>query len=295
MFKYILTFLLVLFTTAVQAQQRDNIIITKFEPGSSPYMMLRLFTVHMNTLSDERYTIIYVPGANGENALERALTIASSRNVLVYGGLSNFVYSEINPKNPERYRSEFRQMKLITLSYASVFVHKNSGISSITDLVSFLKNKKEIFNTSTERINNPILLNSIFLKTSNLPPSKTIRYKTFGELIKSLAHKETDYGLMNMENDSELVMLMNSSAKSNTNLAGISLGYKDFVHETVLVFFTPKNETKFDMYFKHIDLVCVDKKEQIVDLAMKSNYIYECQENEKKLNTRIKKEILRLE
>ena len=80
----------------------ETMVITKFDPGSRPFLLMKFFVDNMNTYGNERYVYYHVPGANGENAMERAIAYSSNRNILVYGGPSNFVYSELNEKNPER-------------------------------------------------------------------------------------------------------------------------------------------------------------------------------------------------
>ena len=275
----------------------ETMIITKFDPGSRPFLLMKFFVDNMNTYGNERYVYYHAPGANGENAMERAIAYSSNRNILVYGGPSNFVYSELNEKTPERYMKEFRFVKLIINSYVSIFVHKDSSIKSITELVQYLKKKDNIYYSSTERINNPLLLNKIFLDKAGLSNDKAIplRYKMYGEMIKALAQKETDYGIMNLENETELVMLMNSSSKASTPLSGISLGYPDFVYELGLVFFAPRKETKFDIYLKDIRRVCIEKADEIKQLAKLANYNYDCHEEEKELIERVHNDIKKVE
>lgn len=294
MLKTLLYFVLFINTLSFSVKA-ETLILTKFDVASRPYLLLKVFTDKMNALGNEKYIISVVPGANGEAAMNRAISLSNTRNMLLFGGPSNFVYSEIDPRNSERYREQFRYVKLIGRSFTSIFVHKNTKIETIEELINRLKNRSVIYHASTERVNNPFTLNDIFIRTAKLPPARSLRYKTYGEMVKALEQGEADYGLMSLENENDLTMLMNSSINLSTPLSGLSLSFPDFVHELGLMFYTLRNEPKYDVFLRDINTVCTIHQSELKNISSKINYVFDCVEGEKELNERVQRDIIRIE
>lgn len=277
---------------SVCAEERIN-VYTRF-PANDPtaFVSTTLFN-ELNKKYEQKYDfrVNIIPGSGGEAADGKALSEAKvGINTIVSGTISNFTLNSIIYNSKIDRDSEFIPIELIALVPNAIMISPELQIQSLDQFIKHLKVKKEVFHGSTVQAVSPKLLDAIFRKHYDINNSKTIQYKTPGEIAKSILMGEVDYSVQNPIDTPGLKLLAlslpNRDAQYPNVPTGLELGITDFNYASSMLLYAPKENAKFiDEIKKSVHEACAS--DAVRDVIAKLKLIFECNNSEQFLRTEI--------
>jgi hypothetical protein len=239
------------FSFNVFAKTQEIPVITRFQPSSPSYQAMFFFIKKLNSIQD-KYIFIpqTVPGALGESADQRALTIArSGENLIWYGPVSSFTLNRFELGNTYDRDNDFYFIRSFLTTYQSLVVSKNSNINTLDELIKRLKSKNKNFYGAPLEIGAAKFLNNILIKYTDTQ-SIMIKYKDFAEITLALNNKEIDYSIMTFPSVGESLLEIENTKKSII---------PNFRYETLSSFAVPKEIKTFGEIAKpYFDKLCND-------------------------------------
>jgi tripartite-type tricarboxylate transporter receptor subunit TctC len=252
---------LALLATPVVAQTKPVVEIVTSIPisGSGGQIGFNITTI-LNTVQSEReYRFSAVPGAQGDTAALRVLTLTNAgQSAVLFNGITTFTSNRLS-KTTEK--DVFDRDNDFMLSYGigknalAVLVNPESDIKTVDDLVNKIRSKEITYSASTLTAPAALMMNDIFTNHFKIKDKvKQINYKSPSEIVLAMMNKEVDYTVFMVPDMTNLKALMVSSDQRletfPTAPTGKELGINDFNLSTILVYAIPKNEDKLAKIFE---------------------------------------------
>jgi tripartite-type tricarboxylate transporter receptor subunit TctC len=174
-----------------------NTIVTKFDPGSQPFIILQGIIKSIKEKTGHNFTVSHIGGARGEAAGQFALTAAKSDNkVIVFNGLSSFTINVLTIPAAKNNLIDFKIISAVGTVDMGVFPSDKHQNLELNSLIKELRNTKtNIFFGTLERSGIQPFVATLFSEITKTPRPKTLNYKTYGEVLLALKNNEIDYSL----------------------------------------------------------------------------------------------------
>jgi tripartite-type tricarboxylate transporter receptor subunit TctC len=266
-------------------------IVTRLGPTTPQHVILTEFVRELNHLQNYyEYRIYVVPGAQGENAYNRFLSINNEekRNAILYS--SQITFSD--PKHNDR-MNNFNYVTTLSMSVASLMI-KNNNVNNLDEFVEKIRSKDITYFAATVSSNTGMMLNEIFLRRYGLENKvKRINYTNPQDILRAVLNEESDYTIFNPEQMSihlnMLVVANSTRSKAYPNVpTGKEIRFDEFDYSAFSLLAIPKSNQKlYDNVFAFFMNVCNSENIRVLIEKRKSMNI--CMTNEQIINA-LKKE-----
>lgn len=243
--KFVIAFVMSFFSFAAVAQTKVD-IVTRLGPTTAQYQFLAQFVEELNAAQKSyEYRIAHVPGAEGETAFYRFLSINNEekRDAILYS-------SQVTIADPRYNRiPDFDYVTTLSVSVAAIMSNKNTA-GSVEELVEKIRSKEITYYASTVSSNTGKMLNQIFLKKYGLENKvKQINYANPQEILRAVLTGESDYTIFNpdtMHAHLNVLVLANSyRAKGYPDVKiGKDINFPEFNYNAFSLFAVPKTNKK---------------------------------------------------
>jgi len=242
----VVIFLLAMCSAAL-AESRKVDIITRLGPTTAQFMYLNEFVKELNeTQSQIEYRVSVVPGAQGETAFKRFVSINEEerRDAILYSSQVTFT----DPKQGNR-MDDFNYVTTLSMSVASLMI-KDKSTKSLDEFVRTIRSKDVTYFAATVSSNTGVMLNEIFLKHYGLESKvKRINYANPQDILRAVLVGEADYTIFNPETMhahlNMLVVANSSRPKAYPNVpTGKEVGFNEFDYSAFSLFAIPKSNQK---------------------------------------------------
>ena len=223
--------LLLMCSAALAAEPKKVDIITRLGPTTAQYVYLTEFVRELNEIQDDyEYRVSVVPGAQGETAFKRFVSIneEEKRDAILYS--SQVTFSD--PKYGNR-MNDFNYVTTLSMSVASLMI-KDKSVTNLEEFVKKIRTKDITYFGATVSSNTGAMLNEIFLKQYGLENKvKRINYANPQEILRAVLVGESDYTIFNPETMyahlNMLVVANSSRPKAYPNVpTGKEIGFIEF-------------------------------------------------------------------
>lgn len=267
--RFIYTLIMALWSFAATAQTKVD-IVTRLGPTTAQYQFLAQFVEELNkSQTSYEYRIAVVPGAEGETAFYRFLSIneEEKRDAVLYT-------SQVTIADPRHNRiADFNYVTTLSISVAAIMANKETAVS-IDELVAKIRSKEITYYASTVSSNTGKMLNQIFLKKYGLENKvKQINYANPQDILRAVLNKEADYTIFNpdtMHAHLNVLALANSyRAKGYPDVKiGKELNFNEFNYNAFSLFAIPKTNKKlYDNIHESFTKACMSASvQQIIEL-----------------------------
>ena len=286
-----ITIALILMCSAALAEPKRVDIVTRLGPTTAQYVYLTEFVRELNDIQDEYdYRVAVVPGAQGETAYKRVLSITEEekREAILYS--SQVTFSD--PKHGDRMNS-FNYVTTLSMSVASLMI-KDKTVSSLDEFVKNIRSKDVTYFGATVSSNTGAMLNEIFLRQYGLEDKvKRINYANPQEILRAILVGESDYTIFNPETMythlNMLVVANSTRLKAYPNVStGKEIGFIEFDYSAFSLLAIPKSNQKlYDNVLASFMKAC--NSESVRTLIEKRNNMAFCMTNQQIIDA-LKKE-----
>ena len=273
---------LLLMCSAALAEPKKVDIVTRLGPTTAQYVSLTEFVRELNeTQSDYEYRVSVVPGAQGETAYKRVLSITNEekRDAILYS--SQVTFSD--PKHGDRMNS-FNYVTTLSMSVASLMI-KDKTVTSLDEFVKKIRSKDVTYFGATVSSNTGVMLNEIFLRQYGLEDKvKRINYANPQDILRAVLGGESDYTIFNPETMhvhlNMLVVANSTRPKAYPNVpTGKELGFVEFDYSAFSLLAIPKSNQKlYDNVLNSFMKAC--NSESVRTLIEKRNNMALCMTNQ---------------
>lgn len=192
--KFLTAIFCLLFPTTVFA---NTTIVTKFNPGSQPYIILQFLVKSVEEKTGHKFTISYIGGARGEASGQFALAQAKTgKKIIVFTGLSSLTLNVLTIPEAKNNLTNFKIISAVGSVDMGVFPsdrYKDLGLKSfISDLRT---TQRQLYFGTLDRSAIQLFIAKLFADVTQTPKTKTLNYKTYGELLFALKNNEIDYSI----------------------------------------------------------------------------------------------------
>lgn len=240
-----------LLSTAALAQQKPVVdIITSIPLSGSGGQIGHHMTTILNSVQSEReYRFGVVPGAQGDTAALRVLTLSKAgQSALLFNGITTFTTNRLNKIND---KDAFDRDNDFVLSYGigknvlALLVNPESDIKTLDQLLARIRSKPTSYSAATLTSPAAIMMNEIFLTKFNLKDRvKQINYANPAEIALAVMNKEVDYTIFTIPDMLNLKALLVSSDRRLHTFpdapTGKEAGIEEFNLSTILLYAVPK-------------------------------------------------------
>ena len=245
--KFVMGLMFLLFSHVSFAQGQTKVdIVTRLGPTTAQYQFLTQFVDNLNKeQSKYEYRIAVVPGAEGETAFNRFLSITNEekRDAILYS-------SQVTIADPRHNRiASFDYVTTLSMSVAALMVNKEVA-SNIEEFLEHVRRKEVVYYAGTISSNTGKILNQIFMKKYGIENKvRTINYANPQDILRAMIGKEADYTIFNPESvNDNLNLLMISNTQTAKAYPGVKTGkelqFDEFSYNAFSVFSVPKNNKK---------------------------------------------------
>lgn len=269
--KYLIAFMILLTSTFVRAEEIS--IITRFPNGSVGQQTGFQFVKRLNSIQNQyTFTLRSIPGALGETADQRVLTLGrNGTKVVWFGPITSFTLNRFEIGNTYDRDNDFFFIRSLQSTYQSLVVSKSSNIKTVSELVNHIRNKPKAFYGAQLEVGAAKFLSNIFTRQFGITNVEMIKYKDLGEIILALNNREIDYSIFVRP---AVTDVLTEIANTKPDQTSIPL----FVFETLSAFAVPKELTAFGQSLIPTFMsLCKDK--EILELLTKIQYNETCYDN----------------
>ena len=273
---------LLLMCSAALAETKKVDIVTRLGPTTAQYVYLNEFVRELNETQDEyEYRVSVVPGAQGETAFKRFVSIneEEKRDAILYS--SQVTFSD--PKYGNR-MNDFNYVTTLSMSVASLMI-KDKTVTSLDEFVQKIRSKDVTYFGATVSSNTGAMLNEIFVKQFGLESKvKRINYANPQEILRAVLVGESDYTIFNPESMyahlNMLVVANSSRPKAYPNVpTGKEIGFIEFDYSAFSLLAIPKSNQKlYDNILASFMKAC--NSENVRMLIEKRNNMALCMTNQ---------------
>jgi tripartite-type tricarboxylate transporter receptor subunit TctC len=273
---------LLLMCSAALAEPKKVDIVTRLGPTTAQYVYLNEFVRELNETQDEyEYRVSVVPGAQGETAFKRFVSIneEEKRDAILYS--SQVTFSD--PKYGNR-MNDFNYVTTLSMSVASLMI-KDKTVTSLDEFVQKIRSKDVTYFGATVSSNTGAMLNEIFVKQFGLESKvKRINYANPQEILRAILVGESDYTIFNPETMyahlNMLVVANSSRPKAYPNVpTGKEIGFIEFDYSAFSLLAIPKSNQKlYDNILASFMKAC--NSENVRTLIEKRNNMALCMTNQ---------------
>jgi tripartite-type tricarboxylate transporter receptor subunit TctC len=273
---------LLLMCSAALAETKKVDIVTRLGPTTAQYVYLNEFVRELNETQDEyEYRVSVVPGAQGETAFKRFVSIneEEKRDAILYS--SQVTFSD--PKYGNR-MNDFNYVTTLSMSVASLMI-KDKTVTSLDEFVQKIRSKDVTYFGATVSSNTGAMLNEIFVKQFGLESKvKRINYANPQEILRAILVGESDYTIFNPESMyahlNMLVVANSSRPKAYPNVpTGKEIGFIEFDYSAFSLLAIPKSNQKlYDNILASFMKAC--NSENVRTLIEKRNNMALCMTNQ---------------
>ena len=274
---------LLLMCSATLASEPKRVdIVTRLGPTTAQYVYLTEFVRELNeTQNVYEYRVSVVPGAQGETAYKRVLSITDEekRDAILYS--SQVTFSD--PKHGNRIDT-FNYVTTLSMSVASLMI-KDKSVTNVDELVKRIREKEVTYFAATVSSNTGAMLNEIFLRRYGLENKvKRINYPNPAEILRAVLVGESDYTIFNPETMhahlNMLVVANSTRPAAYPNVpTGREIGFTDFDYSAFSLLAIPKsNQRLYDNVLASFMKAC--NSENIRSLIEKRNNMALCMTNQ---------------
>jgi tripartite-type tricarboxylate transporter receptor subunit TctC len=273
---------LLLMCSAALAETKKVDIVTRLGPTTAQYVYLNEFVRELNETQDEyEYRVSVVPGAQGETAFKRFVSIneEEKRDAILYS--SQVTFSD--PKYGNR-MNDFNYVTTLSMSVASLMI-KDKTVTSLDEFVQKIRSKDVTYFGATVSSNTGAMLNEIFVKQFGLESKvKRINYANPQEILRAVLVGESDYTIFNPESMyahlNMLVVANSSRPKAYPNVpTGKEIGFIEFDYSAFSLLAIPKSNQKlYDNILASFMKAC--NSENVRTLIEKRNNMALCMTNQ---------------
>jgi tripartite-type tricarboxylate transporter receptor subunit TctC len=273
---------LLLMCSAALAEPKKVDIVTRLGPTTAHYVYLNEFVRELNETQDEyEYRVSVVPGAQGETAFKRFVSIneEEKRDAILYS--SQVTFSD--PKYGNR-MNDFNYVTTLSMSVASLMI-KDKTVTSLDEFVQKIRSKDVTYFGATVSSNTGAMLNEIFVKQFGLESKvKRINYANPQEILRAVLVGESDYTIFNPESIyahlNMLVVANSSRPKAYPNVpTGKEIGFIEFDYSSFSLLAIPKSNQKlYDNILASFMKAC--NSENVRTLIEKRNSMALCMTNQ---------------
>lgn len=269
---------------SVSARAEEISIITRFPNGSVGHQVGFQFVKRLNSIQDRyNFTLRSIPGALGETADQRVLTLGrSGTKVVWFGPVTSFTLNRFEIGNTYDRDNDFFFIRSLQSTYQSLVVSKTSNIKTVAELVDHIRNKPKAFYGAQLEVGATKFLSNIFTRQFKINNVEMIKYKDIGEIVIALNNREIDYSIFIRP---AVTDILTEIANTKPDQNSIPL----FVFETLSVFAVPKEIVSFgESLIPTFMSLCKDK--EILELMTRIQYNETCYDNVS-IRKRIKDEV----
>jgi hypothetical protein len=175
----------------------ETTIVTKFNPGSQPYIILQLLVKSVKERTGQNFTVSHIGGARGEAAGQFAANSArAGRKIIVFTGLSSLSLNVLTIPEAKNNLTDFSIISAVGSVDMGVFpADRYKNMDLMTFVNELKKSQKPIFFGTLDRSSIQVFIAQLFSNVTQTPKPRTLNYKTYGELLLSLKNNEIDYSL----------------------------------------------------------------------------------------------------
>ena len=284
--KKFLLILAMLLSSSYASAREDVPIITRFEPSTGSYQSLVIWSKEMNELqSDYNFILQVVPGAQGENADNRAIALSrAGQKVIWFGSSASFTTNKILFQN-DSWNREADIVPVLGFSVTSQVMFTNaSRYKTFKELQDKILKSETTFYGAFQSGGGAETVRKIFVNHFNIESKiKIIRYKNIGEITLALANGEIDFTIQSQGYGSVpglAPLIVSARERIDHDLyrdvpTGLELGMKDYVFMGTAFFGVPKEQHEFSQSILKLMIKLCDNQ-QIKELKSKTGQIPNC-------------------
>jgi tripartite-type tricarboxylate transporter receptor subunit TctC len=295
MLKVLLVAVATLISSVAFAQKQQIEVISRFDAHITTAVVANELLRIVNKMQDQfEFRMSAVPGAGGEPADRRAITLArSGQPTLVLGSSSTWAFNRYVFGNTfDRDKDIVPIIGMGGIPFA-VQVNPDLGIDTVDQLVDRIRNKKEAFHATTSASSASRLFADLFIDHYKLNNVKHISYRLSSDMIRGVLGKEADFTIYNYADSAALKVIAVSSIDRSPLFpnapTGKEIGFPDFRYNTIATLSTPKESL---IHFAKIAPIFIDacKTVEMKTIFDKAKMMQFCYNTEKSM-TRINDEI----
>ena len=280
-----------MFSTPVFAKTTVEIVSRYDSHITSALVASEMVSILNKSQEKYEFRITPLPGASGEVADQRAMTLArSGQLVLVLGSSSTYGYNRFLFPNSFDRDKDLIPLIGMTGTPIAIQVNPKSNYNSVQDLVAHLKSKNEAFHAGTVSNSNTKFFDAIFRQNYDLTNVKQLSYRLSTDMMRSVLGNESDYAVYNYADNVGLKLLVVSTDERVPKFpdvpTGKEIGFPDFRFNTLNMISVPKENLEFGVSLVILlKKICLSEEmKAFVDKTPSIRYCYSAEEIKEKIS-----------
>jgi tripartite-type tricarboxylate transporter receptor subunit TctC len=260
MIKKIVTSIIFGVVLTVPTLARETLeVISRFDSHITTSILAREIMSEVQKMQNKyEFRFTTVPGASGENADMRAITLSrTGRKVMVAGSSSTWSRNSFVFKDTFNRREDIIPMIGYGGTPFAIQVSPTSNIHNMRDLLNHIRSKPEAFHATTTANAGSRFLALVFQKRFDLPNIKQLSYRLNSELIRGVLNGESDFAVYNIVDAHGALRFITVSTPERLPThpdveTGIEAGFPEFNTTTLSTLSTTKENTIIIQELSHL-------------------------------------------